>query len=267
MDGAGRPEPLARTPPDRLGVGPQGADMHPPRHALMAQAVGGFRAALIDRVLARHGHGHVHHVADLQSLRLYGGGQVPVQARPFQVLLAPQDGEGLVPCQDVDDLVAADDVQLVDHQGVGVRIPALGDTAGGPQADRRQDLGHALRIGRIAVRPEIGLVVLKQQLNRPGAVGRGRGGNRRRLHPRRRGRILQLVGGGGGARPQGGHDSGHERRGELRHRPPSVRHDRATSPASLERASRSATPRRLHRLAVRSSCASAGTGAGRQRGA
>ena len=70
--------------------------------------------------------GQVDDVAHLQAFRLERCGQRAVEGRRIEIGLAPQDREGLSAGKNVDDLVAAADLQLVDGDGIRLRLPALG---------------------------------------------------------------------------------------------------------------------------------------------
>ncbi len=122
------------------------------------------------RVLAGQGEGHVDDVADPQVFRLQDGRQHPVQFLGLEVAFPPQDREFLLG-QEVNDLAAADDVQLVHGQRTHGRVPGPAHRAHRLQPLGRLDAHHGFGVAGGPVSTEVELGVHQQEAHR-GAVVR-----------------------------------------------------------------------------------------------
>ncbi len=180
-------------PAHRFGCRPERAEVGVRHDARPSHGGPPFGSALVDRIVVLLGDGKVDDITDPEVLGLDCRGQRAVEAGEFEVLFAAEDGELLAPCQDVDHLTIADDVQPVDRHGFGVGRPDERDVARRGQGLRRPHQDDALGVMLVLILSEARLSVLEQKLG--GDVGgRRRLGNGDRDHPFRRRPVLELIG-------------------------------------------------------------------------
>ncbi len=114
--------------------------------------------------------GHVDHVADSQIFRLNDRGQPAIELLRLKIALAPEHRE-LLFGQDVDDLAAAQDMQLVQSERAERRIPRKGHRAHGLKALWVLHAYGGLGVLSHALGAEMQLGVHEQEAHRRAIVG------------------------------------------------------------------------------------------------